>query len=377
MSDRAVTLSLFLALASTSAAAQQPNQPSDSPAQTRLTVQSNLVLVPAFVKTKHGDLVFSLEAKDFSLADDGIPQKIRLEQDTDSQPLALVIVVQTGGLGAAHLNDYSGLEATLEAIIGNVTHRVSVVSFDSHPHLAQDFQPDTEQAARTIAELQPGDQRAAILDALTFATNQLGRQPREYRRALLLISETVDQASQTTLDDTLRAIDDTNTAIYSFAFSTTKDTWRHEGSKLPNPAGPTQYSQTPYAPGGCMSRQADADPDAHGNRNLQALDCASDLLPPIRLARMAYLAAIDSMHRNVPETVAKLTGGEYFTFKDAKSLRQDLVSIANDVPNHYVLSFQPSAPHPGLHSLSLTLKAHPDLLLKARSAYWIDTPAAP
>ena len=126
-----------------------------------------------------------------------------------------------------------------------------------------------------------------------------------------------------------------------------------------------------------MSRQADADPDAHGNRKLQALDCADDLLPPLRLARMAYLAAVDSMHRNVPESVAKLTGGEYFEFKDAKTLRKDLVSIANDVPNHYVLSFQPSSPHTGLHSLSLALKAHPDLVIKSRSAYWIDSPAVP
>ncbi|HEY9125769.1 MAG TPA: VWA domain-containing protein [Acidobacteriaceae bacterium] len=317
-------------------------------------MRSNLVLVPAFVRNKHGELVFSLQAEDFALTDDGAPQTIRLEQDTDSQPLALAIVVQTGGLGASHLRDYTGLDATLEGIIGAVQHRVSIISFDSHPHLVQDFQPDTEQASNVIAQLQPGDQKAAILDALVFAADQLARQPSQYRRALLLISETADQASQTSLDDALRAIDDTNTAIYSFAFSTTRASFRHEGAKLPNPFNPTKYSQTPYDKGGCMSKAAGADPDAHGDRKLQALDCAEDLLPPLRIARIAYLAAVNSMQRNVPETVAKLTGGEYFSFKDQKSLRQSLVSIANDVPNHYVLSFQPTLPHPGLHALSLT-----------------------
>ena len=50
--------------------------------------------------------------------------------------------------------------------------------------------------------------------------------------------------------------------------------------------------------GGCMSREPDADPDAHGKRSVQALDCASDLIPPLRLGRMAYIAApMDSAQR--------------------------------------------------------------------------------
>lgn len=83
------------------------------------------------------------------------------------------------------------------------------------------------------------------------------------------------------------------------------------------------------------------------------------------------------MRKNVPETVAKLTGGEYFAFKDAKSLRQQLIAISNDVHNQYVLSFQPDAPHAGLHALSVTLKERTDLVVKARNAYWIDSPAKP
>jgi hypothetical protein len=223
--------------------------------------------------------------------------------------------------------------------------------------------------------LQPGDQGAAILDGVTFAAAQLAGQPAQYRRAMLLLSETIDRGSQKSLDETLRAIDDTNTTIYSFAFSSRKTDLKHEGAKLPNPFVPTKYSKTPYNSGGCMS--SGADPDAHGNRSVQALDCASDLLPPLRIARMAYLAAVDGMHTNVPETVARLTGGEYSAFKDVKSLRQRLIAISNDVHNQYVLSFQPRAPHPGLHSLAVTLKDSGDLAVTMRDAYWIDMPAKP
>lgn len=357
--------------------AQNVQQPMGSTSQNSISVRSNLVIVPAFVKTKHGENVFSLDLTDFQVADDGTPQRIRLEPDADEQPLALVIVVQTGGQGTAHLPDYRNLGTVLEAIIGAVPHVVSVVSFDSQAHLEAPFDGDSDKAAQALTTLDPGDEGAAILDGLTFATAQLAKQPIWYRRAILLLSETIDTRSEASIDEALRAVDHTNTAIYSFAFSSTKAALKHEEAKLPNPFSPTKYSKRPYDSDGCMSRKLGADPDAHGSRSVQALDCAADLLPPLRLARMAYMAAEDGLHNNVPETVAKLTGGEYFPFKDAKSLRQQLISITNDVHNHYVLSFQPDAPHAGMHALSVTVKDRPDLVVKARNAYWLDSPVAP
>ena len=370
---RALTLALCIATVSRlSLFAQEQSPGPDGAAQNVLTVHSSLVLVPALVKTKRGELVFSLQADDFKLLDNGVPQPVRLESDTDPEPLAMVVVVQTGGQGAAHLNDYRGLDAVLENIIGSVPHHIAVVSFDSEAHLEQGFTEDTEMAAGVIAKLAPGDPGAAILDGLKFGTDLLREEEPGYRRALLLLSETIDNGSQTSLDGALRAIGDTNTAIYTFAFSSSKAALKHEGAKLPDPFQQTEYSAIPYKKGGCMSREPSADPDSHGKRGVQALDCASDLIPPLRLARMAYIAATDAMKRNVPESVAELTGGEYSSFKDAKSLSRNLVTISNDVHNYYILSFEPNSPHSGLHALSLGLRDRPELEVKARSAYWVD-----
>ncbi len=345
-----------------------------SPQVPVVTVRSNLVLVPALVKTKSGEIVFSLTIDDFALTDDGVSQPVRIETDTDSQPLALAVIVQTGGLGALHLDDYRGLDAVLDSIVGGVPHRVAVVAFDSTPHLKHAFTSNTDAAAGTIANLQAGDGGAAILDALSFGIRLLSKQPPEYRRAVLLFSETIDSGSRTSLEDAIRAVDDTNTAIYSFGFSSTRAAMSHEVSKLPRPGG-SPYSDKPYPPGGCMSHDPDADPEAHGRRSIQALDCASDLLPPLRLARMVYDAAKDGLARNVPKSVAELTGGEYFAFKNRKTLSRRLVSIANDVPNYYVLSFHPQSPHSGFHALNLRLKDRPELRLNARKAYWVETEA--
>jgi hypothetical protein len=65
---------------------QQVNEPPQAGEPIR--ARSNLVLVPALVKTKVGEIVFSLTAADFTLTDNGVPQQFRLEADTDSEPLA-------------------------------------------------------------------------------------------------------------------------------------------------------------------------------------------------------------------------------------------------------------------------------------------------
>jgi VWFA-related protein len=378
---------LFLLTAGPSARAQSQNG-SSSPgpaskqqtndlaqAGNRIRTTSTVVLVPALVKTKSGETVFSLTAGDFILTDNGVTQTLRLETDTDSQPLALVVIVETGGEGTWHLRDYVNLGAELDAVIGDVRHLVAVVSFDSKPRIAQDFTDDTDAAANTIGTLNEGDQGAAILDALSFGIDLLRDVPPRYRRAVLLVTETVDRGSETSLDDAVRSVSDTNTAIYSFAFSTTTAAVKHEASKVPRPGG-TPYGNEPYGAGGCMSQDPGADPDAHGDRRVQALDCASDLLPPLRLVRMAFIAAKDGLKRNVPESVAQLTGGEYFEFTNAATLKRSLLAVSNDVPNYYVLSFRPVSPSAGLHRLELTLKARPELQLRARDTYWLDAEAS-
>jgi hypothetical protein len=62
---------------------------------------------------------------------------------------------------------------------------------------------------------------------------------------------------------------------------------------------------------------------------------------------MAAIRVSDGKKRNVPATVAELSGGEYFKFENSRSLVIGLLTISNHVPNRYVLSFQPQSPHPG------------------------------
>jgi VWFA-related protein len=407
-----LTLALLVALAAAPLApaqtpAQTPvqtqTQPSGQPPtpsaqqSTVITANSTVVLVPALVTTKKGEPVFTLAAKDFTLTDDGISQPLTLEENNGDEPLALVVAVQTGGSGARQLAKYRTLALMVENIVGNVPHKIAIVTFDSTPKLAQDFSSENDPIDSTLNNLNPGDDGAAILDTLGFSVNLLKEQPTKYRRAILLISETLDRTgsggSHIKLEDALREISDTNTAIYSLGFSPIRGEAgvraRHAfNNPTPGPRHGCMAKDTPpQTTDGSAPDTSGVNPDDNsdtakapgrtpGQTANQAYDCLGLLLPPLALAKMAVQAGMDGLKHNVPETVAELTGGEYFQFKDTKTLERDLETISNHVPNRYILTFHPQAPHPGLHAVSLRLNNYPNLDLEARNSYWVETDPA-
>lgn len=343
--------------------AQQPKRPPPA-----IKLHSNLVEVPALVTTRKGNVVFSLPASAFSLTDNGAPQQLSLVTGTDPQPLALVVIVETGGAGGRRLSDYRNLAPLLDNFVGGGGHQVALIAFDGIPRLVEPFTANTDLLAGDLGRLQPGDNGAAILDALAFGVQLLREERPRYRRAILLLSETIDQGSSTTRTDALRLISDSNVSVYSFAFSSGAAAVQHEASKFNRPTQPGPAR-------GCFSHDHTGDPtDAEydGHYSLQVLDCISDLAPPLRLATMAFLAAHDSLRSNAAESIARLSGGEFFRFGGAAELRKDFIRASHDWPNFYVLSFRPTNPTPGMHVLHLTLKDRSHLRVKARTAYWID-----
>jgi VWFA-related protein len=374
-----VSLAFAAVSAHAQAAIERRNPPATPPASASavFTASTTLVLVPALVRTRSGELVFTLKADDFILTDNGVEQKLSLEDDTDGQPLALVVAVETGGAGAGQLDKLSHIGSLIEALVGNVRHRVAVVAFDSQPRLVEDFTPRIN-ITNAIEGLTPGDHGAAILDGLSYSVDLLRDQPPEFRRAILLISETIDRGSHIKLDQAVRAIGDTNTIIYSLGFPSPKSALRHYASEeLPTVWNGSGFSNpNPQHPGGCMAKDSNADPGTSQNKLSQAYDCLGQLAPPLAVVRMAVIAAMEGMRRNAPETVAHLTGGEFYPVDSPRSIERDLMTLANHVPNRYLLSFHPQSPAPGPHSIALRLKTYSRLVVTARTSYWVGSEAS-
>jgi VWFA-related protein len=348
---------LLLSALSVGAWAQdQPVHPT-SDATMNLRTEANLVLVPTWVTTTAGETVFSLSSHDFILTDNGVAQKVTVDEDINPSPLSIVVAIETGGFGRQEIPSLSGVETMVEAIVGEQPHEVALVTFDSQPHLVQNFTAKLEDIGTAIQQIEPGDHDAAILDTLQYSVGLLQARPAANRRVVLLISETFDQGSQAKHDDVFQVLRSTNVPIYSVAFSTTQAEV-HDTLTTPSPGRAKKakcLQDHPGAPPGtCMGYGA--------------------------LGRLLVLASRagqddDGSEANVAQLAASVTGGKYLPFNAGagrKDLEARLYSIANDLPNRYLLSFRPTSPAVGLHDLQVAVRGHPDLQVASRTSYWVN-----
>ena len=65
----------------------------------------------------------------------------------------------------------------------------------------------------------------------------------------------------------------------------------------------------------------------------------------------ALIMAIKAFKKNVTKEVAEMSGGEYTTFTGDKRFQQRVVDAAKHMRNRYLITFSPSDPSPGLHTI--------------------------
>ena len=295
-----------------------------------IRTQTTVVLAPTLVKDSKGKLVYGLNAEDFVIQDDGVEQTVQLDDVVDTQPVSLVVAVQTGGSAVNEFGRIRGLGTMLDPLISQGKTEIAIVQFDSHVHLLRDFSTDGARIRSELANLKPGDGGAAILDAINYSVKLLDKKPNDRQRALLLISETRDHGSTLKIPDVATTLANSNTVTYTLAFSPSLS------SVLDPFRGP-----------------------ARANPN------GMNIIPAIAMAFQA-------MKSNIPKTIGLFTGGEYELFKSDKSFDEWMNEFDNHLYSRYLLSFQPKDPHPGFHLVDIRLRNRPGATVLARTSYWVE-----
>ncbi len=322
--------------------APMPAAPGASPS---LRVTTTEVLVPTLVEEKGGGILYGLKPSDFILEDNGVPQKIRVQPEMDTAPVALVVAVEEGGSSVLEFDKLARLGPLLDVFLFDPRSQVALVGFDSRPHLIEDFTHSGDKVNKELTELVPGKGGAAILDTVNYAVTLLESQPKEYRRVLLLISEERDHGSKHTRPvQLIRKIGESDVLVLSVSFSPGLAEFAG-GMKGPY-YGQTTPAHTP-TPG------------------LPEQTAAGNLLAPLAML-------INAAKKNVTKEVAEMSGGEYTTFFGDKAFEGEIMRAARDARNRYLITFSPSDPTPGLHSIQVRTVEDYGARIVARANYWRD-----
>jgi VWFA-related protein len=332
-----LTIISFCILIGAQAAHAQQLPPAEPPQQLRtpqgepqvLEVTANEVLVPTLVEKSHGSIIYGLKAEDFIVEDDGVPQKIRLQEEMDAAPVALVVAVEQGAMSVLEFNKFSRLGPLLDLFLTDDRAQAALVGFDSEPRLLVDFTHSEEQLNEHLKRLQPGDGGAAILDTASYAVDLLESQPKDYRRVLLLISEERDHGSKHIKPEQLiRRIGNSDVLVLSVTFSPARAELLHDIK------------------------------DNGDNRTMNIFS--------------ALLMAVQAVKKNVAKEIAVMSGGEYTNFTGDKGFEKRVADAAKRSRNRYLITFSPSNPKPGLHTLRVRLSQNYGAKVVARENYWMD-----
>ena len=97
----------------------------------------------------------------------------------------------------------------------------------------------------------------------------------------------------------------------------------------------------------------------------------NEMHPRIDFLDLAYRTA-QALRKNVPSTIASMTGGEYELFATRRKFEVRMNDFTNHLHSRYLLSFAPKSPHPGLHQIRVRLRDARDESVLARSSYWAE-----
>jgi VWFA-related protein len=306
----------------------EPAQPMpEQQSAARLRVTTNVVLVPTLVEKGHGEVIYGLKGDDFVLEDNGVPQKLRVEEEMDTAPVALVVAVEQGRASALEFDKVAKLGPLLDLFLGDGKSHAALVGFDSTPQLVRDFTRSTSDLTDDLRHFAPGDGGAAILDTVGYAVDLLQSEPKEYRRVLLLVSEQRDHGSKHINPQKLvERIGLSDVLVLSLTFSPSRAELLH---------------------------------DLKDNGDQRTMNMFSTLL-----------MATQAMKKNVARQIAVMSGGEYAPFTRDKGFEERVSEVSQHARNRYLLSFHPTDSTPGLHTLRVHLTQDYGAHIVARANYW-------
>ncbi|MBI3281829.1 MAG: VWA domain-containing protein [Acidobacteria bacterium] len=337
------------------AAAQQ-----DGPDRIDRTIRQtvNVVVAPTTVLDKDGGYVTGLKPSDFKLYDNDKLQDIRVSEI--AAPISLVVVIQANAKVESILPKIRKLGTVLQAMVAGDLGQVALVAFDHRIRVLQDFTNDATKLQEALQKLTAGSSTARVVDAVNEATRMLRNRPKEHRRVILLISESLDRGSEGHTRETLTNTEINNVTVYALNISriVTELT-----SKAPPPR------PDPVPPGGRptlipgMPNTPTTQTQITGRQG-QSADFVPVITEIFRGVKAIFVP-------NPVEVFTRYTGGKEIPFVTQRDLERAVAEVGREIHNQYLIAYSPNNTEDGgFHKIQVEV-ARRNLEVRTRPGYWM------
>ena len=393
---RRVLCSVALSLAFTDIAvlAQQPKAADDAASTTtHLSVDARLVNLPVIVRDKKGALVQTLTKADFSLTVDGHPQTIRYFDHDNDLPLTLGLLVDTSQSQRSVLDEErtassSFLDTMLTVPPNRAPDQAFVLQFARSAELLQDLtssRPKLQAALKEIDTPNPNESSAnaqdpqtgsqtdpndpnnnsgsgrhggsghrgggtALYDSVFLSAEEL-MSKQHGRKALIILSDGVDNASRESLAHAIESTQRADTIVYAIYFKGEEQhsNYGNRGGGFPGGGGR----------GGGIGFPGGGYPGGGGRGGGGGQQRGGGTEP-----------RVDG--KKILERITGETGGRLFEVSKKETVAAIYTQIAEELRSQYRLGYTPDAlaSADGYHQVDLSIPAQKNVYLQTRDGYY-------
>jgi len=169
-------------------------------------------LVTVTVTDPQGRYVSGLRREDFAVYEDDMPQDITYFNTGENEPVSLGLIVDVSGSMSSKIDRARlALRRLLDTI--HPQDEVFIEAFNQQPFLLQDFTDSRLLLAQAISSLRPVG-GTALYDAILDGLHRVKR-GRHQKKALIVVSDGLDTASLSSLNQTINAARRSGVLIYA------------------------------------------------------------------------------------------------------------------------------------------------------------------
>ena len=297
--------------------------PSPTPAATPrgddevIKVESALVPIPVSAVDSNGHSVTNLKLADFELRVDGKPVEIS-DLARSETPIRLAMLFDnSSSVMIAREFEKDAAVKFFRRIIRPEKDLAALYSIASDARLEQRLTADTSSLTRSIELFPPPEGATKLLDGIILASEYLAES--QGRRVIVIVSDGDDTLSDSTLEQTLKALQLANAQVYVVK-TTDFENYKRTGVR-------------------------------GGNANIRQLVA----------------------ERRMMEITAQ-TGGAVYSPIDERELEDAFRQISAELAQQYVLSYYPESDNekPGeFRQISLAVKGKPGMTVRTRKGYYV------
>ncbi len=178
-------------------------------------VNTSLITVPAIVMDRNGRYISNLRKDDFRIYEDGVEQKISYFASVE-KPFTVALMLDVSGSTQFEL---AQIRDAANAFVSRLrfNDRMMPITFDGQIHVLSE-PADVATIRRSKLHIPPATDGTVLYDAVDFALKRMAQI--SGRKAIVLMTDGVDQNSHALLKSTLAGIAEQDVLIYTVQYNT-------------------------------------------------------------------------------------------------------------------------------------------------------------